>query len=195
MTEFDDVIRRLEEERPQASPLELDEIKQRVRRRAADPSRKGNQSMKSRFAILAMLVTGMLLSTAGAGLALQGDNASVSQYGTPVCTPTPTGGGVNPTETPQGGGGGGTNVCEEGGVLPAQENNPGTGGGEAPAEETEGGVLPAKETNVAQPERQVAAQAETSQLPMTGFAAIPVLVGGLALLAGGLILRRRTSQD
>ena len=68
MTEFDDVIRRLEEERPQASPRELDEIKQRVRRRAADPSRKGNQSMKSRFAILAMLVTGMLFSTAGAGL-------------------------------------------------------------------------------------------------------------------------------
>ncbi len=90
MTEFDDVIRRLEDERPQASARELDEIKQRVRRRAADPSRKENQSMKSRFAILAMLVTGMLLSTAGAGLALQGDNASVSQYGTPVCTPTPT---------------------------------------------------------------------------------------------------------
>lgn len=196
MTEFDDVIRRLEENRPQATPIELDEIKQRVRRRAADPSRKGNQSMKSRFAILAMLVTGMLLSTAGAGLALQGDNASVSQYGTPVCTPTPTGGGVNPAETPQGGGGGGTDVCEEGGVLPAEENNPGSEqGGETPSEETEGGVLPAEETDVAQPQRQVAAQAETSQLPMTGFAAIPVLVGGLALLAGGLILRRRTSQD
>jgi LPXTG-motif cell wall-anchored protein len=152
--------------------------------------------MKSRFAILAMLVTGMLLSTAGAGLALQGDNASVSQYGTPVCTPTPTPpGGVNPAETPTGGGGGGTNVCEEGGVLPAEENNPGSesGGGGAPAEETEeGGVLPAEETQT-QPERQVAAQAETSQLPMTGFAAIPVLLGGLALLAGGLILRRRTT--
>ncbi len=29
---------------------------------------------------------------------------------------------------------------------------------------------------------------------MTGFAAIPVLLGGLALLAGGLILRRRTTN-
>ena len=60
-----------------------------------------------------------------------------------------------------------------------------------PAEESQ----PATETQPeTQPERQVAAQAETSQLPMTGFAAIPVLVGGLALLAGGLILRRRTTN-
>ena len=44
--------------------------------------------MKSRVAILGMLVTGVLFSTAGAGLALQSDNAAVSQYGTP--TPTPT---------------------------------------------------------------------------------------------------------
>ena len=37
MTEFDDVIRLLKDERPQATELELDEIKQRVRRRAANP--------------------------------------------------------------------------------------------------------------------------------------------------------------
>src|SRR5829696_3776403 len=147
MTEFDDVIRRLEEERPQATSMQLDEIKQRVRRRAVNPSRKGNQSMKSRFAILAMLVTGMLFSTAGAGLAISGiqDNASVSQYGTPVCTPTPVPpGGVNPaqTPTPTGGGNGGGNQCEEGGVLPAgEENKPDTesGNNNAPAEETEEG--------------------------------------------------------
>ena len=99
MTEFDDVIRLLKDERPQATDLELDEIKQRVRRRAADPSRR-NQSMKSRLAILGMLVAGLVFSTAGAGLAIQGQsgsNAAISQYGTPtptatpVCTPTPTG--------------------------------------------------------------------------------------------------------
>lgn len=197
MTEFDDVIRRLEDERPQASARELDEIKQRVRRRAADPSRKGNQSMKSRFAILAMLVTGMLFSTAGAGLAISGiqDNASVSQYATPVCTPTPVPpGGVNPAETPPPGSG---DVCEEGGVLPAEENNSGSNPdeGTSPSEETSGGgALPAEESQTqTQAERQTAAAAETSQLPFTGFAAIPVLIGGLALLTGGLILRRRTS--
>ena len=64
MTEFDDVIRLLKDERPQATDLELDEIKQRVRRRAADPSRRSSQSMKSRIAILGLLVSGMLFSTA-----------------------------------------------------------------------------------------------------------------------------------
>jgi hypothetical protein len=175
MTEFDDVIRRLEDGRPQASARELDEIKQRVRRRAADPSRR-SQSMKSRVAILGMLVTGLLFSTAGAGLALSGaqkpnTNASISQYVTPTPTPTPT-------------------PPPEGGILPAEaESNT-----NAPAEESGGGgVAPAEDTAAAtQPERQQAAAAQTSQLPFTGFAAIPILLGGLALLTGGLILRRRT---
>src|SRR5256885_11601451 len=54
--------------------------------------------MKSRVAILAMLVTGMVFSTAGAGLALSGHetNASVAQYGTVTPTPSPP-----CTETPR----------------------------------------------------------------------------------------------
>jgi hypothetical protein len=201
MTEFDDVIRLLKDERPQATDLELDEIKQRVRRRAADPSRR-NQSMKSRLAILGMVVAGLVFSTAGAGLAIQGQNgtnAAISQYGTPtptatpVCTPTPTG------TTPTSGGGQVTpsDICGEGGVLPAEEENAPAGGngngggGEAPTEGG-GGTLPAEET---QAERQQAAAAQTSELPFTGFAAIPVLLGGLALLAGGLVLRSRTRSE
>ena len=78
MTEFDDVIRLLKDERPQATELELDEIKQRVRRRAADPSRRRTQPMKSRIAILGLLVSGMLFSTAGAGLAIQGGGSAQS---------------------------------------------------------------------------------------------------------------------
>jgi hypothetical protein len=203
MTEFDDVIRLLEEHRPQATDLELDEIKQRVRRRAANPSRRSNQSMKSRFAILAMLVTGMLFSTAGAGLALSGNdvqsstNASEAQYATPtptptpVCTatPTPTPTDTTPTST-------GNTACSnapEGGVLPAEaENAPTTE--TAPATNSGSGVLPAEESGT-QPVRQEAAAAQTSQLPFTGFAAIPVLLGGLALLSGGLVLRRRTRSE
>jgi LPXTG-motif cell wall-anchored protein len=184
MTEFDDVIRRLEENRPQATPIELDEIKQRVRRRAADPSRKGSQSMKSRFAILAMLVTGMLFSTAGAGLAVSGlqsgGDASVAQY----ATPTPQGEVLPAEEESQPG--------EEEGVLPAEEDQPAPTPDSAPAAETGSDV--AGRTEALQPARQVAGQ-NTGQLPMTGFAAIPVLLGGLALLTGGLVLRRRTRAE
>ena len=100
MTEFDDVIQRLEADRPMVTDRELDAIKQRVRRRAADPSRR-SQSMKSRLAILAMLVTGMLFSTAGVGLALQGggSNASFAQYAECTPTPAPQSGTVSPTDT------------------------------------------------------------------------------------------------
>jgi hypothetical protein len=52
-------------------------------------------------------------------------------------------------------------------------------------------VSPAEQT---QPTRQVAA-ATGSQLPFTGFAAIPVMLGGIALLTGGLVLRRRTRAE
>ncbi len=148
--------------------------------------------MKSRVAILGMLVTGMLFSTAGAGLALQGgstDNAAVNQYGTPtptptyVCTPT---GDVTPSENQ--GSGGTDEVCGETGVLPAEaENAP------APASDSGSGTLPATDSGT-QPERQSAAAADTDELPFTGFAAIPVLLGGIALLTGGLLLRRRTRE-
>ena len=171
MTEFDDVIRLLEEGRPQATDLELDKIKQRIRRgQAAAPSGR-KQSMKSRLTIVAMVAFGMLFSTAGAGLAVSGistnNNASVAQYGTP--TPTP-----DSTTVP---------ASEEGGVLPAEESN------NAP----EGGVSPAEEEST-QPTRQVEATTG-SQLPFTGFAAIPVMLGGIALLTGGLVLRRRTRAE
>jgi hypothetical protein len=178
MTEFDDVIRLLKDERPQATELELDEIKQRVRRRAADPSRRRTQPMKSRIAILGLLVSGMLFSTAGAGLAVSGissnDNASVAEYGTPTPSPTPEG-----VTAP---------ASEEGGVLPAEETNNAPEGGVAPAEEEN------QPTQATQPTRQVEATTE-SQLPFTGFAAIPVMLGGIALLTGGLVLRRRTRAE
>jgi hypothetical protein len=155
--------------------------------------------MKSRIAILGMLVTGMVFSTAGAGLAVSGiadqstNNAAVSQYATPAptpCVPTETTGNVRPTEDQ----GTGTDECGEGGVLPAEAEN-------APSEDRDsgGGVLPQEEKAAAdsgtQPERQQAAAVESAQLPFTGFAAIPVLLGGLALLTGGLVLRRRTRSE
>jgi hypothetical protein len=215
MTEHDDVIRLLEDGRPQATEMELDQIKQRVRHRVAASGRK--QEMKSRVAILGMLVAGALFSTAGVGLAVSGSNASqtnasVAQYATPTPTPTTT---ITPACVPSSdtttGSGSPADNCSgpctdttsgttspasgapaaecsptpEGGVLPAEAH------GNAPA--SSGGVAPATATNT-QPTRQEAAAAN-SQLPFTGFAAIPVILGGLALLSGGLILRRRTKPE
>ena len=169
MSNHDDlqpVIDQLRANRPEATALELDAIKQRVRTRAGEPARRRTRRaelMKSRLVILTMLVLGMMLSTTGAGLAvsgLSGDNASIAQYS------KPTGGG---------------------GVLGDQD----TGSGTSP-EENGGGTAPNEAT---QPARQVEAGANNSQLPFTGFAAIPVLLGGIALLSAGLVLRRRTGDE
>src|SRR5215210_4242296 len=86
--ELGPVIARLQAERPTASDLELGLIKQRVRGRVAPSARRSRRTefMRSRLAILAMLVFGMVLSTGGGALAVSGfasqsDNAAVSQYG------------------------------------------------------------------------------------------------------------------
>src|SRR3954453_11832608 len=86
--ELPPVVSQLRAHRPEATALELDAVKRRVRERVASrPAGRRARSaslMKSRLAILSMLVTGMLLSTAGAGLAIDGvtgtNNASVAAY-------------------------------------------------------------------------------------------------------------------
>src|SRR3954470_6203655 len=126
MSNYDDlqpdlqpVIDQLRANRPEATALELDAIKQRVRARSSQPARRRTtrraQLMKSRLVILSMLVLGMLLSTAGAGLAvsgLAGDNASIAQYSKPtggggVLGDQDTGSGTAPEVNGGGGGGGG----------------------------------------------------------------------------------------
>jgi hypothetical protein len=161
MTEFDDVIRLLRENRPEATELELDQIKQRLRRRTAQPPSRRREAMKSRLAILSMLALGMIFSTTGAGLAVQGltsDDASVAQYGPDQEQPA-------------------------GGVLGEDVEG---GDDAAGAEGGEEGV---------QPGRQVAVSSGGDELPFTGFLAIPVLIGGVALLSTGLVLRHRARHD
>jgi len=167
------VIDQLRANRPEATALELDMIKQQVRARASHPARRRTrraQLMKSRLVILTMLVFGMLLSTAGAGLAITGiassENASTAQYPPPRSnTPTPPGGGVLGDQ-------------DEG----AGKNDDGAG--------------PSEDAGGTQPSRQAEAGADTGgddELPFTGLAAIPILFGGLVLLGGGLVLRSRAS--
>ena len=121
--------------------------------------------MKSRMVILSMLVFGMLLSTAGAGLAVTGlssqHNASVAVYGTPTPTPTPENDVLGDEDSGQG-------------VSPSN----GGGGGTQPARQVEAGDT-----------------ASGSNLPFTGFAAVPILLGGIVLLSAGLVLRRRTGDE
>ena len=141
--------------------------------------------MRSRLVILTMLVFGMLLSTAGAGLAITGlsgnPSASSAEY---AATSTPT-----PSSTPRGNGGGVLGDTDEGG---GQNVSPEDNGGNAPS----GGSAPSG-GNGTQPSRQVEAGSGTggNSLPFTGFAAIPILFGGLVLLGSGLVLRSRARQN
>src|SRR3954471_10066495 len=138
MSNHDDlqpVIDQLRAHRPEATALELDAIKQRVRTRAGEPARRRTRRaelMKSRLVILTMLVLGMLLSTAGAGLAVSGlsanDSASVGEYATPTTTAT---------TTPKGGSGvlGDTDTGNGQNVLPS-----GSGGNSPSGSPSGGGV-------------------------------------------------------
>jgi hypothetical protein len=173
------VIDQLRANRPEATALELDAIKQRVRARSSQPARRRTrraQLMKSRLVILSMLVVGMLLSTAGAGLAVSGlsgqRNASVAEYSTP--TPTATQPPTNDVLGEQDSGSG----TKPSGTSPNNGSGPGGGSGVQPSRQVEAGATP-----------------NNSKLPFTGFAAVPILLGGIVLLSAGLVLRRRTSRE
>ena len=138
--------------------------------------------MKSRLAMMAMLVSGLLLSGTGATLAVSGTapstSASAEQYPativppvTPETVPPPTV-QVLPEQT-------------TGDVAPESPSTPAEKKDDAPVAEK--GAAPA-----AQPVEQVEAGSDDT-LPFTGFAAIPILVGGIALMGGGLVMRRRTA--
>jgi hypothetical protein len=160
-----DLEDRLRASRPTLSPLELDAVQRRVLGTAARPTRKGTTMMRSRIAVIAMLVFGMLFSTAGAGLAVGGfadeDQASVAQYGTP----------------------GGDEDENGGAVLGEREDDGGSVQG------VSDDVAAAEQTEF------TASAQSGGELPFTGFTAIPVLLIGLALLAAGTVLHRSSRTD
>jgi hypothetical protein len=164
MTEFEDIERLLRKQRPELSAMELDEVKTRVRRHADRPTGKG-QSMKSRFAIMLMLVAGMLVGTTGAGLAVQGSsgngNAAVSQY---------------PDDTPPGG------------VLGEEDGDDDGVAGDVAGDE----VTSQPDRQVA---AGVQGGDGGGELPFTGLAAIPIIILGVAMTASGVVLRRRATRS
>jgi hypothetical protein len=136
--------------------LELDQIKLRAQTKATRHAQRREAFMRSRLAITSVLVVGVLMSGAGAGLAVSGVSGSGS-----------SGDAQYPTES-----------TDTQTVLPTTETNP-------PTDTTE--------TNPAQETRQVSSN-DSSQLPFTGYAAIPVLLIGLSLLGVGVVMRRRVSD-
>ena len=164
-SELQPIADRLRAERPTLSALELDDVKQRVRAAATRPTTTKRGFMRSRLAILLMLVLGLTFSTTGAGLAISGfadggGQAAATQY---------------------------DDGDDGGGVLPdSDDGDNGGGGGVTPDSDDEADVQPA---------RQFESAGTGGSLPFTGFAAIPVLLLGLGLLSAGLIVRRTSRDD
>jgi hypothetical protein len=202
---------RLRAARPQLTAAELDHVKLRVRRRVARPERKGTAFMKSRLAIMLMLVLGLMLSTTGAGLAISGvagsDDAAGNQYCGPDSgyTPGPDSSGddcdttthncVDDNSGNDNSGNGSAEDCDKSGTKsgtkPDNADNGVLGVQKGGGNDDTSSSSPPVDTAAPQ---QVATS-ESGQLAFTGYAGILVLVLGLGLLTMGVVLRRRTRTE
>jgi hypothetical protein len=104
-SELQPIADRLRAERPTLSALELDDVKQRVRAAATRPTTTKRGFMRSRLAILLMLVLGLTFSTTGAGLAISGFADGGGQAAATQYDDGDDGGGVLPDSDEDGGGG------------------------------------------------------------------------------------------
>lgn len=168
--DLDSVVERLHAHRAELSPLELDRIKLESKGRAAGKPRFNHKrekevTLKTRTSILAVLVSGIVFSGGGVALGVSGLAGSDSAGNSQYQVAV---GGVEKTNTP----------------------GPIVAGATAtrPAAGEQGATSPVQ---VAQPTAQQSLDSNGS-LPFTGYAAIPVLLFGLALLGAGLVMRRRS---
>ena len=137
--------------------------------------------MRSRIAIVAMLVFGLVFSTAGVGMAISGSSGAGSAGNAQYPSTPPV-----HRQQPKGDVKGGNDGSSGGGVLGANDQSPPPSSGAEPA------------ATAAAPAVQETRQLSTdsgSQLPFTGFAVIPIILLGVALLVGGLFLRRRSGPS
>jgi hypothetical protein len=172
-SELAETARQLRSERPEPTGDVLDRAYRRVRSKRARPSRSPT------VLVAACLGLGILFSGAGTTLAVSGlsapGTATERQYGTYTST-TPT----DPVKTPV------QSVAGE-----QQGSTPTLGGGVKDERAAGGKVLPYASVS---PARQLEATTRSGQLPFTGYAAIPVMLIGIALLVMGATLRRRTRR-
>lgn len=141
-------------------------------------------SLRSRLAIVLTLALGFGLSTTGVGLAVSGIasdgvDAAAQQYGGKTPTQPDTGPTLTPTAPP---------VDQPPVTQPEGPTTDGEDDGPVVRGETDEGGEGAAPTQEA---RQLGAEVSGESLPFTGFAAIPVLLLGLVLLATGFVLRGR----
>ncbi len=139
--------------------------------------------MRSRLVITALLAAGVLMATSGVAFALtDATNASVEQYGGGG---KGGGGGSSSGGGGGGGGGGGPTLNPTATPPPAVVTPPPV---QPPAPPFEPG--PPEVADEPPPEVvQEARQLKEGELPFTGFAAVPLMLFGIAFLAGGLALR------
>ena len=166
---LEDVSRLLRASRPSLEEHEAELMVNRITRRtttAAVGRTTQENTLRSRLAIIAMLVLGFAFSGSGVGLALSGSSSSGAtssgqQYDKP----------------------------DKGGVLDQNESGNGQGNNGVNGSNDSG--------DATQPSRQTTVESGDtgSSLPFTGFAAVPVMLIGVALLAGGFALRRRSALD
>jgi hypothetical protein len=186
------LAQRLREDRPQLSPLELDRLEQRVRERVVRGSHRKDPFMRARLAILMMLILGVFLTVGGGALAVTGisgsGSAAIAQYG----DDDDDGKGDDDDDDDDDDDGDDDDQIT---VLPSPQGAP-----PAPGAQPEREVLGEEEPRPA-PSPEVATQAPRQvgqvgqQLPFTGYAAIPILLLGIALLVAGLLSRRHLLRD
>ena len=165
------VAERLEQERPTAGPLELDRMKLQVRsqaRRGARSQAKGNL-LKSRVAITAILMLGLVTGGTGTTLALEGPTGDASQVQYPREAP--------PRDR----------------VLGTQQG--GEGSGDVQGTTQSDGTTPSGSGAVQVSQQVAATEGAKSSLPFTGLAAVPLIIVGLGLIMLGMMMYRSARQD
>jgi hypothetical protein len=192
--ELREVERRLREDRPALSALELDEIKVRTLDSAPRPATMGSakkkgRAMKSRLTVVMVLALGLLMCGSGAAFAASGSSGSGS-----------AGSAQYPEENEK------NSVCEEesgaGGYSgPGCEHSCAEieAGAEATAEEQErcAETPPPSSSSTPPPPAPPAQPAPSSggSLPYTGFPTAAVLLLGLGLVGAGAALRMRLRAE
>jgi hypothetical protein len=145
--------------------------------------------MKSRLALLPALVVGFVALSAGSAVAAQSSSdAAAAQYEQPSAE-APT---LAPQPAAPAPAAPAPAAPDEAEVLPQVESRQPTPAARPERAAPQAAPEAEQPAAAAQPARQAAVP--EGSLPFTGFAAIPLLVLGVAALVAGLLLRRRSSQ-